>query len=50
MCYSHKCKYQDWNGVCTLYNDEYPKDATCIIQKEEQEHFNSESELQKEEE
>ena len=31
MCYSGRCKYEDYCGECTLsYNEKYPDDAGCI--------------------
>lgn len=30
MCYSGKCKYEQYYGDCTIYDGLYPEDALCV--------------------
>ena len=32
MCYSGKCKYENYNGECTIpWLADYPDDAGCVL-------------------
>lgn len=39
MCYSGKCKYEQYNGDCKLTSFPYPEDAACVIADKEIQEF-----------